>query len=101
MLKNVLLMCLIASLTGCSYFRPSRIDIEQGNIITEADVSKLHRGQSEASVREIMGNPVLINTFTGDRLDYIYYLRKGYNTINQQKLILIFRNGRVVDIIHG
>lgn len=96
-MRKLFLIIIFLTLISCAYIRPHRIDIEQGNIITEHDFSKLRKGMSEADVREIMGNPVLINVFTPDSLDYVYRLKKGYQVVKEQKLICLFKHGKLIN----
>lgn len=93
----ILLSCL---LSGC-FFRPHKMDIEQGNIITPAEVSQLHPGMSENQVRSVMGSPMLTNIFTPNRIEYVYTLKEGYSTMTEKKVTCIFQNGRLVDIVRA
>ena len=62
------------SLVGCHMYRP---DIQQGNVIVSKNVNKLRLGMSQATVKSILGNPILIDTFTDNRLSYIYNYKHG------------------------
>lgn len=93
----VLMGCLL-SLSGCSLFRIHKMDIEQGNVFTQEDVSRLHKGMSESQVKSIMGTPTLVNIFTPNRMDYIYVWRPGYGQVTEKRVICLFQNGRLTDI---
>ena len=86
-------------LTGCSLFRVHKLDIEQGNIITQANVNQLQKGMTENQVKALMGDPVLINVFTPERLNYIYTYQKGYEKMTAKRVIVIFQSGRLQEII--
>lgn len=100
-MKKLILVLILTTLTSCAYIRPHRIPIEQGNIITETDSSRLKIGMSTEEVKAIMGTPVLKNVFTPNRIDYVYYLYNGYEYVKQQKLICLFQNDRLVEIVHA
>lgn len=101
-MKNILslafLSCLLA---GCSFFHPHKMDIEQGNIIVPQDVNSLSPGMSESEVRDIMGNPVLINILTYNRLEYVYTFQSGYENMQVQRVTCLFRNGRLQEVIRS
>lgn len=87
-------MLIISALTGCVH----KMDIEQGNIITPEQVSKLHTGMTEAQVKAIMGVPVLTNTFTEQQMDYVYTYKAGYGPLNEKYVTLIFNHQRLQEI---
>jgi outer membrane protein assembly factor BamE len=74
------------------------MDIEQGNIITPQIASQLHPGMSEAQVQSIMGAPLLINTFTVNQMNYVYTFKPGYGTLQEKRITLIFKAGRLARI---
>jgi outer membrane protein assembly factor BamE len=91
----LLLVCL--SLTGCM-LRTHKADVVQGNVITDSQVKQLHNGMSMASVREIMGSPVLVNVFTPNKTVYLYTFQEGYGYMKKRSVTLTFQGGQVVDI---
>lgn len=54
-----------------------RIDVQQGNVLTQEMVSQLRPGLSRDQVRFILGTPVLMDMFHANRWDYFYWLKKG------------------------
>ena len=72
---------LVVAVTGCSWVpRPVseyKIDIQQGNVLTQDMVSQLKPGLTKDQVRFILGTPVLTDMFHANRWDYIYRLQKG------------------------
>ncbi len=54
-----------------------RIDVQQGNVLTQEMVSQLRPGLSRDQVRFILGTPVLMDMFHVNRWDYFYSLQKG------------------------
>lgn len=89
------------ALSGCSLLRTHKLDIDQGNIITQENVARLHLGMSEAEVKQIMGNPVLVNIFSPNHLDYIYAFKPAYGEMQEKRLICIFQGGRLSEIQKG
>ncbi|MDR1163295.1 MAG: outer membrane protein assembly factor BamE [Candidatus Accumulibacter sp.] len=66
---------------GCTaiprFINEYKIDVQQGNILTQDMVSQLRPGLSKDQVRFILGTPVLADVFHANRWDYTYRLRKG------------------------
>jgi outer membrane protein assembly factor BamE len=72
----------LASMTGaCSWvprpFSEYKIDIQQGNVLTQDMVAQLRPNLSKDQVRFILGTPILVDMFHVNRWDYIYRLQKG------------------------
>ncbi len=69
------------ALAGCSsvprIINEYKIDVQQGNILTQDMVSQLKPGLTKDQVRFILGTPVLMDMFHGNRWDYVYRFQKG------------------------
>lgn len=80
-LTLVALLCM--TLVGCGGTRLGfpgvyRIDVAQGNIVTQEMVDKLKPGMTKRQVRFVLGTPLVVDTFAPDRWDYVYrYARRG------------------------
>ena len=59
--KLTLLLVTVALLAGCY-----RIDVQQGNILPDSSINKVHNGMSTKQVKHLFGNPVLTNVFAGN-----------------------------------
>lgn len=82
-------------LIGCSSVKsilPSvyKIDIDQGNIITQEMIDQLEPGMTERQVRFAMGTPLLIDVFHQNRWDYIYTEIPGVGGPKTRKRISLF-----------
>lgn len=54
-----------------------RIDVQQGNVLSQEMVSQLRPGLTKDQVRFVLGTPVLTDMFHANRWDYFYWLKKG------------------------
>ena len=74
-------LLLATVLSGCSsvprIVNEYKIDVQQGNVLTQEMVSQLKPGLTKDQVRFILGTPVLIDVFHPNRWDYVYRLQKG------------------------
>lgn len=75
---TVLLFSVMSACTTVPRFiNEYKIDIQQGNVLTQDMVSQLRPGLTKDQVRFILGTPVLADMFHANRWDYVYSLRKG------------------------
>ncbi len=81
-------------LSGCVH----KMNIQQGNIIEQDSVNKLHKGMSQEEVRALLGSPVLINTFRDNREDYVYTNKPGYGKGTEKNITLIFQGDQLREI---
>jgi outer membrane protein assembly factor BamE len=104
MRKLVLIIVGICALAGCKS-TPSvskavaplvyKIDIQQGNVITQEMVAKLHQSMTPAQVRYVLGSPLVIDPFHPDRWDYVYLYEKGHQVTEHHRLTVIFADGKL------
>ena len=76
-----------------------RIDIQQGNVISQDMVAQLKPGQTKDQVRYILGTPMLSDVFHGDRWDYVYHMKKGNSdVIESQRFSVFFADGKLLRV---
>ena len=80
----------LLALAGCSFPGVYKIDIQQGNVVTQDMIDQLRPGMTRRQVRFIMGNPLLTDTFHTNRWDYLYSLQPGGGERQQERVSLIF-----------
>ena len=106
MKKLLIIMACIASLstTACSrYHLIHKIDVQQGNVITQDEVNQLEPGMSRRQVQYIMGSPMIADVFHQDRWDYVYRLQPGYGETLEERVTLYYENdelSRVSGTLH-
>jgi outer membrane protein assembly factor BamE len=77
------------------FLQPYRIDIQQGNFVSQEMVSQLQPGMSREQVRALLGTPLLADIFHADRWDYIYLLDRPGKPREQRHLSVFFEDGRL------
>ncbi len=79
-----------------------RIEVQQGNLITQQMVNELKLGMTEQQVRYILGTPSIQDIFHDNRWDYLYMLkpasRTGDTEVQQQLLVLHFKDSLLFGI---
>ncbi len=91
-----LLLGLLA-LSGCGRLVPDvyRIDVNQGNVVTQDMVNQLKIGMTPSQVRYVMGTPLLIDVFHDRRWDYVYRQRAGFEKATQKRMSLYFEKDKL------
>ncbi len=83
MLRQTFLIAGLAALglTACSnvprIVTEYRIDVQQGNVLSQEAVAQLKPGQTKDQVRFLLGTPMLMDPFHAERWDYIYRFQYG------------------------
>lgn len=68
-----------------------RIDVQQGNVLTQEMVAQLKPGQTREQVRYILGTPLLADIFHARRWDYVYRLQAGRTgEVSERRLTVFF-----------
>lgn len=84
---------------------PYRMEIQQGNFVSQDMVSQLKPGMSKEQVRFILGTPLVTDIFHADRWDYIYWREGSEGKREQRKLVVHFDNGQLArldgDVVPG
>lgn len=92
---------LILLISGCSKDKiPGvyRIDIQQGNDVTQEMINKLKPDMTKKQVAYVMGTPLVIDTFHPDRWDYIYSFHPGNGKREQRRITLFFQDDKLSHI---
>lgn len=72
-----------------------KIDIQQGNAVTQEMVAKLQPGMTRNQVRFVLGTPLLVDPFRADRWDYFYSYTKRGELIEQRRLAVYFKDDKL------
>lgn len=101
-LLNLLVIAGAVSLNGCSWFQfPGvyKLDIQQGNIITQEMVDQLEPGMTKRQVNFVLGTPLVMDSFQQDRWDYYYSLRDSEGETTTEKLTVFFNNDQLTHFV--
>jgi outer membrane protein assembly factor BamE len=97
-LSAIGLFALCASLAGCIFPGVFRIDVAQGNIVTEKMVAQLKPGMTREQVLYVMGTPIIQDTLHPDRWDYVYSISRAGTTPELYHVKLIFEGNKFVSV---
>lgn len=81
-----------------SYLSPYRIDVRQGNFVTQEMVAQLKPGLSREQVRFVLGSPLVADMFHADRWDYVYRFQPGHGEVQQRRLVVFFADNKLTRV---
>jgi len=97
MRKQLLVALTLIGLSGCTAFPGVyKMDVAQGNEVTQEMVDQLRPGMTQSQVRYVMGTPLLTDTFNQSRWDYIYQMVEEDERTDKRRVTLFFENNRLV-----
>jgi outer membrane protein assembly factor BamE len=90
---------LVAALAVSGCLSVYRLDVPQGNVVTQEMLDLLRPGMTRNQVRFVLGSPLLTDPFHRDRWDYYYALRKGTGEVTESRhLIVYFQDDQLLRI---
>jgi len=101
MYRPLFALLLAAPLAACSSgpripgITPYKIDIQQGNFVTQEMAAQLKAGMSKEQVRFVLGTPLLADVFHADRWDYVYWREAPDGKRESRKLVVFFAGGKL------
>lgn len=103
MFLRVLLALAALILASCSSIglpTPSlkayRMEIQQGNFVSQEMVSQLKPGMSRDQVRFILGTPLIADSFHANRWDYVFRRQMANsNVLEHRKIAVFFEDGKL------
>ena len=76
-------------------FRPYRVEIVQGNVVTKERAERITPGMSRAQVRDILGTPLLTDIFHADRWDYTFLLNRPGTPTQLRVVVAYFEDDKL------
>ena len=87
--------------TGCGSFgrktdaflgvvTPYRVEVVQGNVITNEQAQVIKAGMNRAQVRDVLGTPLLADVFHADRWDYVFTIRRQGAEPQSRRVVVLF-----------
>ena len=96
--QTIAVACILLLATACETLRfpgVHRINIQQGNVISQNMVDKLKPGMTRRQVQFVLGNPVIDDQLVQDRWDYVYSMKVGGSEPIKVKLQVHFLDNRL------
>lgn len=99
----LLALSCVAGLAACSMPRipgitPYKMEIQQGNHVSQEMVSQLKPGMSKDQVRLLLGTPLLTDIFHANRWDYVYWFEDAAGKREQRRLAVHFAEDKLARV---
>lgn len=76
-------------------FTPYKVEIRQGNLITQDMRARIKLGMTQSQVKAALGAPLINDPYHANRWDYIYSLEQQGKVVENQRLTLYFKNDKL------
>ena len=98
-MKSILSLAVAISVAACSWvpnISPHRMEIQQGNFVSQEMVAQLKPGMSKDQVKFILGTPLIADVFHADRWDYVFTrIRANSRELEQRRIAVYFEGGKL------
>ena len=95
-MPRTLVVVLSLLTAACGPITPYRIEIQQGNYVTQEMAAQLKPGLTRDQVRFVMGTPLLSDIFHEERWDYVFVRqRANSNVVEQRRVAVFFEDGKL------
>jgi outer membrane protein assembly factor BamE len=101
-MRRALLPAFLVTLAACGatgIVKPYRMEIQQGNYVSQEMVSQLRPGMTKEQVRFVLGTPLVTDIFHADRWDYVYYRDVQGGMKEQRRIAVLFEDGRLARVV--
>ncbi len=103
---HALLIVAVSLLAGCASsgfslpkipgIEAHRMEIQQGNYVTQEMIAKLQPGMTRDQVRFVLGTPLVADAFHANRWDYMFRRQRANSKeIEQRRIVIFFDDGRL------
>ena len=90
------LLALPLLVAACGALSPYRMEIQQGNYVTQDMVAQLKPGLTRDQVRFVMGTPLVSDIFHEERWDYVFVRQRANSQdIEQRRIAVFFEDGKL------
>ena len=102
-MRAVALALAMCAMTGCATSERwswrslgvYKIDINQGNYLSQDMVDKLKTGMTKAQVRATLGTPLVASAFRDSRWDYVYEFTRQGRMIEHRQFTVYFSDEKL------
>ena len=103
--RHAAVLALALAVTGCATmdqyvptwrsFGVYKIDVNQGNYLSQDMVDKLKVGMTQTQVKQLLGTPLLTSPFRPDRWDYTYEFARQGKVVEHRNFTVWFDDSKV------
>jgi outer membrane protein assembly factor BamE len=98
MIKRLVFLLILASLTGTGCNLIYKQNIQQGNALEQDDLDELYVGMNQRQVLFVLGTPSVKDPFNQNRWDYVQTFSRRGNPMITRTVTLRFEDGLLASI---
>ncbi|WP_372965871.1 outer membrane protein assembly factor BamE [Marinobacter sp.] len=87
---TAIVLITVLSMAGCVFPGVYKINVQQGNIVTDKELTSLSAGMPRSQVHALLGTPLMLNPVDPSREYYIYTFQRQGGDIEQQRIIVYY-----------
>jgi len=89
-MQKLIALILTLFLVGCAFPGVYKINVQQGNIVTNKELNALTEGMPRSQVHAVMGTPLMINPVDTSREYYVYTFQRAGGDVEEQRIIVYY-----------
>ena len=93
--KALVSLILSITISACSFPGVYKINVQQGNIITQDMLDKLKVGMTRSQVHFVLGAPIVEDLFNQTTEDYVYTFQKAGGKIKKQHIAIFYSDEKM------
>ena len=95
-MPRILVVSLSLLTAACGFFTPYRMEIQQGNYVTQEMVAQLKPGLTRDQVRFVLGTPLVSDIFHEERWDYVFVRQRAKSQeVERRRIAVFFEDGKL------
>lgn len=87
-MQKLTALILTLVLSGCAFPGVYKINVQQGNIVTDEELTKLNEGMPRSQVQALLGSPLMLNPVDSSREYYVYTFQRRGGDIEEQRIVV-------------
>ena len=100
-MRRLWLLVAVPLVAACSnplrVFSVYRMEIQQGNYLSQEAVSQLKLGMTKDQVRFVLGTPLVADIFHENRWDYVYRRQRANSSeVEERRVTVLFEDDKLV-----
>ena len=92
----LVLLALSSFITACAFPGVYKINVQQGNIVTQEMLDQLSPGMTKRQVHFVLGTPIVNNVFSDDYESYIYTYLPADGDEQRQVINIYYQNDQLI-----
>ena len=89
-MQKLIALILTLFLAGCAFPGVYKINVQQGNIVTNKELNALTEGMPRSQVHAVMGTPLMLNPVDTSQEYYVYTFQRAGGDIEEQRIIVYY-----------